>query len=347
VKVSERGLELIQSFEGLRLEAYDDGGGVWTIGYGTTRYPDSGEPVKEGDAISQAQADEYFAADVGDFAADVGRLVHVPLSQQQFDACCSLAYNIGTGAFEKSTLLQKLNAGDYYGAADEFLRWNKDGGVVNPGLVNRRKFERALFLEGTFHPKLGTNVPTKPINESQTMPIPVFVQTAAVALAEILPALIRIKSQSPNGEINAKIAEAVVPAVMAATGAKNAQEAVEMVQADPVARDAADKAVRDMYYDLVEIGGGVTEARAFAKDLIGLPDWRGVGFSVLMGVLALVIVGGGGWMLWSLLQDPATPPEQKGMVLGAIIATIGAPVAFFFGSSASSRAKDQALIDRR
>jgi lysozyme len=346
VKVSERGLELIQSFEGLRLEAYDDGGGVWTIGYGTTRYPDSGKTVMEGETISQAQAEEYFAADVDDFAADVGRLVHVPLSQQQFDACCSLAYNIGSGAFAKSTLLQKLNAGDYYGAADEFLRWNKDGGVVNPGLVNRRKFERALFLEGTFHPKLGMNVPTKPINESQTM-LPVFVQTAAVALAEILPALIRIKSQSPNGEINAKLAEAVVPAVMAATGAKNAQEAVEMVQADPVARDAADKAVRDMYYDLVELGGGVQEARAFTERLIGLPDWRGVGFSILMGVLALTIVFGGGLMLWSLLQDPATPPEQKGMVLGAIIATIGAPVAFFFGSSASSRAKDQALIDRR
>jgi hypothetical protein len=105
--------------------------------------------------------------------------------------------------------------------------------------------------------------------------------------------------------------------------------------------------VQARWFELTEVGGGVQEARAFTERLIGLPDWRGVGFSILMGVLALVIVGGGGLMLWSLLQDPATPPEQKGMVLGAIIATIGAPVAFFFGSSASSRAKDQALIDRR
>jgi lysozyme len=345
VKVSERGLELIQSFEGLRLEAYDDGGGVWTIGYGTTRYPDSGKTVMEGETISQAQAEEYFAADVDDFAADVGRLVHVPLSQQQFDACCSLAYNIGSGAFEKSTLLQKLNAGDYYGAADEFLRWNKDGGVVIPGLVNRRKFERALFLEGTFHPKLGTNVPTKPINESQTMP-PILAAVLPTFL-EAAPKLIRIFGDGKQSDKNARAAQIVADIAKEATGERNEQAAAEAIASEPKAAQAFQAAVHERWFELTEVGGGVQEARAFTERLIGLPDWRGVGFSILMGVLALTIVFGGGLMLWSLLQDPATPPEQKGMVLGAIIATIGAPVAFFFGSSASSRAKDQALIDRR
>jgi lysozyme len=345
MNVSQRGLDLLKSFEGLRLQAYDDGTGTWTIGHGLTFYPDSGRKVQQGDEIDAEAAEELFAAAVGDFAADVGRLVHVSLSQQQFDALVSIAYNIGTGALEKSTLLQKLNAGDYYGAADEFNRWNKAGGVVIPGLVNRRKFERALFLEGTFHPKLGTNVPTKPINESQTMP-PILAAVLPTFL-EAAPKLIRIFGDGKQSDKNARAAQIVADIAKEATGATNEQAAAEVISRDPKAAEAFQVAVQERWFELTEVGGGVQEARAFTERLIGLPDWRGVGFSILMGVLALTIVFGGGLMLWSLLQDPATPPEQKGMVLGAIIATIGAPVAFFFGSSASSRAKDQALIERR
>ncbi|WP_312069487.1 lysozyme, partial [Acinetobacter sp.] len=79
--------------------------------------------------------------------ASVNNLVKVPLSQNQFDALVSLTYNIGSTAFKNSTLLKKLNAKDYAGAADQFLRWNKGGGKVLKGLVRRREAERALFLK--------------------------------------------------------------------------------------------------------------------------------------------------------------------------------------------------------
>jgi lysozyme len=341
MNVSQRGLDLLKSFEGLRLQAYDDGTGTWTIGHGLTFYPDSGRKVQQGDEIDAEAAEELFAAAAGDFAADVGRLVHVPLSQQQFDALVSLAYNIGTGALEKSTLLQKLNAGDYYGAADEFTRWNKAGGVTLSGLVKRRAAERTLFLEGTF--------PTKHVNESQSTHMPIAPILAAVlpTFLEAAPKLIRIFGDGKQSDKNARAAQIVADIAKEATGATNEQAAAEVISRDPKAAEAFQVAVQERWFELTEVGGGVQEARAFTERLIGLPDWRGVGFSILMGVLALTIVFGGGLMLWSLLQDPATPPEQKGMVLGAIIATIGAPVAFFFGSSASSRAKDQALIDRR
>ncbi|WP_338149530.1 lysozyme [Acinetobacter higginsii] len=143
---SNVGLDLIASFEGTKLKAYDDGVGVWTIGIGTTVYP-NGVKVKKGDSCTLDQAKTYFAHDLKRFEASVNNLVKVPLSQNQFDALVSLTYNIGSTAFKNSTLLKKLNAKDYAGAADQFLRWNKGGGKVLKGLVRRREAERALFLK--------------------------------------------------------------------------------------------------------------------------------------------------------------------------------------------------------
>jgi hypothetical protein len=195
--------------------------------------------------------------------------------------------------------------------------------------------------------KVGPVLPIKPITEHQTMPIAPILAAVLPTFLEAAPKLIRIFGDGRQSEKNARAAQIVADIAKEATGATNEQAAAEVISRDPKAAEAFQGLVQARWFELTEVGGGVQEARAFAKGLIGLPDWRGVGFSILMGVLALTIVFGGGLMLWSLLQDPATPPEQKGMVLGAIIATIGAPVAFFFGSSASSRAKDQALIDRR
>lgn len=143
---SKVGIDLISSFEDTKLKAYDDGVGVWTIGTGTTIYPD-GRKVKKGDTCTQDQAKAYFVHDLKRFEASVNNLVKVPLSQNQFDALVSLAYNIGTDAFAGSTLLKKLNAKDYQGAADQFPLWNKGGGKVLNGLVRRRTAERALFLK--------------------------------------------------------------------------------------------------------------------------------------------------------------------------------------------------------
>lgn len=142
MKTSASGLSLLKAHEGCRLKAYMDTGGVWTIGYGHT------EGVRAGDTCTQAQAEAWLVEDVVDAEKQVGNGVRVPLTQNQFDALVSLVYNIGGGAFFSSTLLRKLNAGDYTGAAGQFTRWIFDNGMIVNGLVLRRSDERALFLTG-------------------------------------------------------------------------------------------------------------------------------------------------------------------------------------------------------
>ena len=142
MKTSTNGIDLICSFEGLRLKAYDDGVGVWTIGYGTTVI--NGRKVKKGDTCTLEQAKSYMAQDLKQFESAVNQ-VKVPLNQNQYDALVSLTYNIGVSAFLSSTLFKKLNAKDYKGAAEQFGRWNRAGGKVMRGLTNRRAKERKLF----------------------------------------------------------------------------------------------------------------------------------------------------------------------------------------------------------
>ena len=143
--VSAKGIDLICSFEGLRLTAYDDGVGVWTIGFGTIKYP-NGVRVKRGDTCTLEQAKSYMKYDLIEFEHTVNSLVKVPLNQNQFDALVSLTYNIGSGAFKSSTLLKKLNLSDYKGAADQFDVWVNAGGKRMQGLANRRAKEKSLFL---------------------------------------------------------------------------------------------------------------------------------------------------------------------------------------------------------
>ena len=145
-KVITAGINLICSFEGLRLNAYDDGVGVWTIGFGTTSYP-NGVKVKRGDTCTTEQAKAYMTHDLKKFESAVNSVVTMSINQNQFDALVSLAYNIGTNAFKNSTLVKKLNAGDIRGAAAQFNVWNKGGGKVMQGLVNRRAKEKSLFLK--------------------------------------------------------------------------------------------------------------------------------------------------------------------------------------------------------
>ncbi|KMN76189.1 muraminidase [Chromobacterium sp. LK11] len=142
MNISANGVKLIQQFEGLRLKAYQDAVGVWTIGYGHT-----GPDVTPGLVITQAQADALLARDLSRFEAGVTRLVQVPLNQNQFDALVSFSYNLGLGSLQNSTLLRLLNQRDYAGATAQFPRWNKAGGKVLPGLTRRRAAEQALFLK--------------------------------------------------------------------------------------------------------------------------------------------------------------------------------------------------------
>ena len=137
--LSDAGKTIIKEFEGCRLRAYDDGVGVQTIGYGHT------VGVKAGDTCTQGQADAWFDEESETFSNQVQALVLAEVTQNQFDALVSLAYNIGVSAFSRSTLLKRLNAGDYLAAAGQFDVWNKGGGKVMVGLARRRAAERRLF----------------------------------------------------------------------------------------------------------------------------------------------------------------------------------------------------------
>ena len=145
MQTSEKGIALIKKFEGCKLTAYQDSVGVWTIGYGWTQ-PVDGKPIRAGMTIKQETAERLLKTGMVSYESDVSRLVKVGLTQGQFDALVSFTYNLGARSLSTSTLLRKLNAGDYAGAADEFLRWNKAGGKVLNGLTRRREAERALFL---------------------------------------------------------------------------------------------------------------------------------------------------------------------------------------------------------
>ena len=134
------GLELTAQSEGLRLTAYQDSVGIWTIGYGHT-----GHDVHQGLTITKERAEELLREDVRDAEEAVRRLVNVPLTQGQYNALVDFVFNLGWGRLEGSTLLRKLNNGDYSGADAEFDKWNKAGGRVLAGLAKRRDLEQAMF----------------------------------------------------------------------------------------------------------------------------------------------------------------------------------------------------------
>src|SRR5215469_1896587 len=126
--INKRGLELVKHFEGLHLYAYQDPVGVWTIGYGHTGLIHKDGTVRKGRVISEQEAENLLVHDMKQFSERVEKLITVPLTDDQFDALVSFDFN--TGGLGKSTLRKKLNAGDYQGAADELLKWNKAGGKV-------------------------------------------------------------------------------------------------------------------------------------------------------------------------------------------------------------------------
>jgi lysozyme len=140
MQYSKNGLALTESFEGCALIPYQDVAGVWTDGYGNTHN------VVPGQAITQAQAESDLLRNVADAVAAVNRLVHIAMSQDEFDSLVDFTFNLGASAFAGSTLLKLLNARDIEGAANEFQKWSEAGGHVVAGLLRRRLAERALFV---------------------------------------------------------------------------------------------------------------------------------------------------------------------------------------------------------
>jgi GH24 family phage-related lysozyme (muramidase) len=145
MKTSQNGINLIKKFEGVRLVAYraHKSEENLTIGYG--HYSAN---IKPGQVITQAQAEVYLKQDLKRFEDAVNEL-KLPINQNMFDALISFCYNVGENALKKSTLLKKIQAKDYIGASNEFVKWNKAGGEVLAGLTRRRLAEKDLFLTGT------------------------------------------------------------------------------------------------------------------------------------------------------------------------------------------------------
>ena len=146
MNASQNCIAIIKQFEGFAPHPYQCPAGVWTIGYGSTRYAD-GKPVGPNDKpITEGQAEEILFATLKQYEDCVTRYVTVPLNQNQFDALVDFAYNAGAQNLRTSTLLRWLNAGNYSAASQEFGKWVNAGGVRLSGLVKRRETERKLFL---------------------------------------------------------------------------------------------------------------------------------------------------------------------------------------------------------
>jgi len=141
IVISVSALGAIKGYEGYKSEAYVPvPGDVLTIGYGTTKKPD-GEAVQKSDIVDKQLAEVYLKNDISIFAKEISKCIKVPISQGEYDAFISLTYNIGSGAFCKSTLVKKLNTYDYAGACNEILKWDKFKGVPLKGLTIRRTKE--------------------------------------------------------------------------------------------------------------------------------------------------------------------------------------------------------------
>ncbi len=141
MQINLEGLKLLKDFEGCKLKVYADLVGLPTVGYGHM------DPVlKIGDTITQERADELLAHDIVKYEQGVNKALTRPISDNQFSALVCFAYNVGIANLNHSTLLKRVNSGEFSIAADEFLKWSHAGGKAVAGLLRRRKAERALFL---------------------------------------------------------------------------------------------------------------------------------------------------------------------------------------------------------
>lgn len=341
MRLSESGREILVREEGKRLAAYRDHVGNWTIGAGQTTI--RGRPVQAGDTLTEAEYEQLLGERIAEFEGALNAYVKVPLTQSQFDALFSWTWNVGIGAMRDSTLLEKLNAGDYAAAADQLLAWDRvtvDGvRRSDPALAARRQRERARFLASEQPP--APIVESKPTWEAKPVPSP-FILAALPELVRLIPGLIRVfGSDGRVTERNAQAAEAVIQVVQTATGATNAQAAVEAVRDDAALRAAATEALdRENWFAPTEAGGGgIAGAREFNERVSdGNPmKMPALWISILLlipvyAVVGSVVLWGEGWSA-----------EVRIQVVTAVLAVMGIVGAFWLGSSFGSQRKDATL----
>lgn len=200
----------------------------------------------------------------------------------------------------------------------------------------------------------------QPVPEQQkewTMPFPAIILGLIQAAASVLPVIAQIRGDKEQSSAtkNVAIASKVLDVAVTTLGATNHQAAVEAVQVDPVAREKVDAALRAQFFDLMKYAQeqetaawersekSVGDARSFAEKMLGQEGWQAIGFGALIGVLAILIIVGAGWMLWRLAELATTDQTTRGLIVGAAIAMLGQVVSYFFGSSSSSRQSGEAL----
>jgi hypothetical protein len=256
----------------------------------------------------------------------------VPVTSNQFSALVSLAYNVGIGALRGSTLLRLLNARDYAGAANQFPRWNRGGGRVLPGLVKRRAAERDLFLTPDSAPlqavglMAATDTPTK-----ESTPVLPVLGALLPTIIGMIPQLTKVFTDGTSvTDRNIVVAQKVGELIVDATQATNLQDAVETMQRDPDALQAATSAVQSQLYDLVEAGGGgIAGARAFAASSDG-KFFYSPAFWVT--VLLMPLLYGTVWI--ALTSESGFSNEVRAAIASAVVTGIlGAVVGFWLGSS--------------
>jgi lysozyme len=336
MNISPAGIAAIKQHEGVRLRAYLDSAGIPTIGFGHT----SG--VEMGQQITQETADQYLREDLKVAQDAIANTVRVPLTQGQYDALCSLIFNIGAGAFQNSTLRRKLNEGDYSGAADEFLRWDKatvNGALtVLPGLQKRRMAERTMFLTGA--PETAAPAP-EPAPKEKRMAIPAILAALLPTLIEQIPRLGKLfGSGSEVSERNLKAATAVMEIAQEAVGATNAQATVEAIVASPAVRDQVAQAIEAKWFELTEGGGGgidgARKADAAAMNSDG-PWWtflRSPSFWMLVLTLPLVyIIVGSIAGLWG--YGEWSTDVRASLATAVVSLIVGGASGYFWGQTTS------------
>jgi lysozyme len=248
------------------------------------------------------------------------------------------------------------------GASESSHSWTMDkamavytgaGGTIDNAELLTPVEDRAL-TEVT--PSTG-RAPQPESPKESPMPIPAIVLGLIQAAASVLPVIAQIKGDKSQSSAtqNVAVAGKILDVVATTVGAVNQQQAVEIVQQDPAARQKADEAIRAQFFDLLKYAQeqetiawertekSVGDARSFAEKMLGKEGWQSIGFGALIGVLAILIIVGAGWMLWRLAELATTDQTTRGLIVGAAIAMLGQVVSYFFGSSSSSRQSGEAL----
>jgi lysozyme len=333
MKTSAAGIAIIKRWEGLRLRAYLCTGKRWTIGWGTTVYP-NGRRVRPGDTCTTQQAEEYLANYVAALEKRVFGMIRVPVTQNQFDALVSFAYNVGEGekGFLGSTLLRLLNAGDYAGAAGQFRRWNIANGKEDKGLINRRASERDLFLSPA-KPKAVKLISEPQVIEDKPM-LPVLTALLPTIIG-MIPSLTKVFTDGTSvTDRNLVVAQKVGELIVDATNSTNLQQAVETMQTNPEALQAANAAVSASWFELVESGGGgIAGAREYSlKAASGGADfWKMPAFWVTVMLMPLLY-----GTVYLVLTGDATSfsSEVRAAIASAVVTgVLGGCIGFWLGSS--------------